>query len=289
LVSISPLVKFTISLNTLSIKTITVSAILLFAVHFANTQSLPPYLGAGAMGTGYSSACRSDEWALFNNVGGLAKVEHVIAAFTYHAQPGFTAFDRMGAAFTFPFRFGVVSSGVYRFGDDLYNEQTVSAGFANSFGLASLGLKVSYTQYHTETSGNSHAITVSAGGIAAITSAFSVGAHVININQPELSAASAETVPTLLILGIALKPSDKVQLTAEVEKDLDYPITWKSGISWQLHKKIVARTGFNINPQAGFGGLGFRTKNFLLDYAYQYNVTVGSSHQASIAYQIKTK
>src|SRR5688572_30307048 len=149
------------------------------------------------MGMGYSSACRSDEWALFNNVGGLAKVEHGIAAFTYHTQPGFTSFDRIGAAFTFPFRFGVISSGVYRFGDDLYNEQILSAGFANSFGLASLGVKMNYTQYHSETSGNSHAITFSAGGIAAITPLFSVGAHVININQPELSATSAETVPTL--------------------------------------------------------------------------------------------
>jgi len=99
------------------------------------------------MGMGYSSACRSDEWALFNNVGGLAKVEHGIAAFTYHTQPGFTSFDRIGAAFTFPFRFGVISSGVYRFGDDLYNEQILSAGFANSFGLASLGVKMNYTQY----------------------------------------------------------------------------------------------------------------------------------------------
>jgi hypothetical protein len=250
---------------------------------------MPPFLGAKAMGLGFSSACLSDEWALFNNVAGLAKVDRITGAFTCEARPSFTPYNRMGIAFSLPIGFGVVSSGAYKFGDQLYNEQILTAGFSNSFGLASLGVKVNYVQYHTEMYGNARALTISAGGIAEITRRFSVGAHIVNINQPQLSKMSEETIPTILVLGLAFRPSNTIYITTEVEKDLEYELKLKSGLSWDVNKKFTVRTGFNLNPQAGFAGLGFRTKFFQLDYAFQYNVTIGSSHQATVAYQFKTK
>lgn len=246
-------------------------------------------MGARANGLGYASSCIQDEWSLFNNVAGLTKVKNVTAAFTYDARPALSSFNRMASIFTMPSKLGVIGIGVYKFGDNLYNEQILTAGFANSFGIASLGIKVNYVQYRAEGFGRADALTISFGGIASLSSKLSVGAHIVNINQPNLSNQPKETLPTVLIVGLGFKPTDKLFFTSELEKDLDYDLLWKTGIEYNFNKKFTARTGFHTHPEAGFFGIGVKPKKFNLDYAFQYNLIIGASHQATVAYRFQSK
>jgi hypothetical protein len=241
------------------------------------------------MGLGYASSCLADEWSIFNNVGGLAKVDHPVAACTYDSRPSFAAFNRTAALFAMPTTIGVVGMGIYRFGDNIYNEQILSAAFSNSFGLASLGIKINYLQYHAEGFGNAQAVTVSFGGIARLTQQLSVGAHIININQPMIGLLSKERVPTELILGVGIELSEKTHIATEIEKDLVQDPLWKAGLENKLHKKIAVRCGFNLNPNAIFIGFGFNPKNFMLNYCLEYNMNLGISAQASVTYKIKSQ
>lgn len=233
----------------------------------------------------YASSCLSDEWSVFNNVAGLASVQSAISSFSCDVQPNFTPFNKAAAVFAFPLKPGVVGLGLYRFGDDLYNEQIIAAGFSNQFGLAALGLKVNYIQYNADGFGRKGVFTVSLGGIAELTPQLFIGAHIININQPKLSSASDEKIPTILIAGILFKPSDNTLITTELEKDLDYKPTWKTGIEQKVHKKFLCRTGFSLYPASGFLGVGFKSKKFLLDYTYQYSPEIGVRHQGCVSYK----
>jgi hypothetical protein len=242
-------------------------------------------IGARAMGLGYASSTLSDVWSIHNNIAGLAKVDALSAGFTYEAYPSFPSFNRIATVCAIPIKkIGKAGIAIYRFGDDLYNEQILTAGFANTMGLASLGIKINYYQYHIEGFGNAQAFTVSMGGIAELAPGLMIGAHIVNINQPELSEQTKERIPTLLTLGLGFKPSEKLYFSTEVEKDLDYSLSSKSGIEYQVHKKLIARTGFNLNPQAAFAGLGFKPKKFQLDYGFQYHMNLGAIHQASVVY-----
>jgi hypothetical protein len=106
----------------------------------------------------------------------------------------------------------------------------------------------------------------------------------VNINQPSISSSEEEKLPTVLVIGVGFKLSSKTYLTTEIEKDFDYEATWKTGFEYQLNKKFVFRTGFNVCPHAGFFGLGFRPTKFKLDYAYQHHFTFGARHQATVGY-----
>jgi hypothetical protein len=246
-------------------------------------------MGARANGMAYASSCLADVWSLTNNVAGLVKADCAAGAFSYHAIPSFKSFNRTAAVFAIPVKSGVAGAGVFRFGDDLYNEQTVSLGFANSFGLASLGVKVNYLQYHAEGIGTNTAFTVSFGGIAELTPQISVGAHIININQPVINELTEERIPTRLIAGMAFQPSDKTIIISEIEKDLEHSATWKTGLEYQVFKKIALRTGFNLNPEVAFFGMGFKARKFDLGYALQLNDPLGLSHQATVTYEFKSK
>lgn len=245
-------------------------------------------MGARAMGMGYASACLKDEWSVFNNVAGLSKVKDLTAACTYQAFPQFSAFNRMAAAVTMPVPIGVSAIGAYRFGDDLYNEQMLSCGFANTMGLASLGIRLNYIQYQAKGFGSTRAVSVSAGGIATITPTFCIGAHMTNINQPRLTR-SGETLPAVMMLGFGAEVSDHLFIAAEIEKDLMYPLTWKTGVEYRAHKKLTLRTGIDLQPNAAFVGFGCKAKKIVLDYSLQWSMSTGMNHQAGVSYRFQSK
>jgi hypothetical protein len=264
-----------------------VSFIFLISSTATFCQSVSTLIGARANGIGYASSAIADEWGVFNNIAGTAKVEKPAAACSYDLQPTLIGANRSAVVFAVPVKIGVVSGGVYRFGDDIYNEQLLSAGFSNKIGLAALGAQVNYIQYSAEGFGTKGVWSLNLGGIAELTPHLSIGAYIINVNQPTIG--EQETLPTKLVVGIGFKPIDKVFIATELEKDLDYDPIWKMGIEYKFHKKFCARTGYNINPNKAFFGLGFIAKRITIDYATQYNFSLSMSHQATVSYQFSRK
>jgi hypothetical protein len=268
-------------------KALPLAAMILSCPFFLQAQSSSTLMGARASGMAFASSGLTDEWSVFNNIGGLASVNSVCVSFSCDVQPTFKPFNKAAAVVAVPLKIGVAGMGVYRFGDDLYNEHIVTAGFSNTFGLASLGLKANYIQYNAEGLGGKGVFTISFGGIAKLTPRLSIGAHVININQPKISEEYSEKIPTVLIAGVSFKPSENTLITTEIEKDLEYKPTWKTGIEHRIHKKFNFRSGFNIYPTSCFLGFGFKTKKFQMDYTYQYRPQIGSRHQASVGYAFR--
>ncbi len=251
---------------------------------FSYAQSTSILMGARSSALGHTSACLQDEWSLFNNIAGLAALEKPAASFSYDALPGFPSFNKMAGVFAMPVKPGVAGLGLFRFGDDLYSEQIISMGFSNTLGLASLGIKINYIQYRATGFGTKGVFSVSFGGIAKLAETIFIGAYVTNINQPDISKTEKEKLPTNLVLGVGAKITSQTFFATELEKDLNNPVRWKSGIEYAPFKKFVARTGFSINPTAIFFGFGFRPKRFSLDYAYQHDFVIGSRHQATVGY-----
>jgi len=246
-------------------------------------------MGARATGIAFASSTLSDEWSLFNNVGGLAKVDKFSTAFAYETMPSLPGTRRMAVTLNAPFKFGTAGLGFFRFGDDLYSEQIISGGFSNQFGIASLGLKANYIQYRAEGFGVKSAVSINFGGIAEITPKIIVGAYVTNINQPKISVQDNERIPTRMAAGINFKPTNKIQLFTEVETDIDYEATIKGAFEYTIHEKVFLRTGFNLHPNAGFFGLGCKARRVKIDYGMMYNEALSFVHQASAIYRFEKK
>ncbi len=232
---------------------------------------------------GYATSTLYDTWGIFGNMAGTAKTKNLTTAFTYDMHPALPGGNRMAGAINIPLTFGATGVGVYRFGDALYSEQVITAGISSKLGLAALGAQVNYIQYRTEGFGTKGVVSINFGGIAELTPQLSVGAYIHNINQPDIS--TEEKLPTKIVAGLGFKPIEKIFITTEIAKDLSYDATWKAGVEYAFHKKFCARTGYNINPNTAFFGLGFTTKKLVLDYAIQHNTQLNLSHQATVAYQ----
>src|SRR5260221_700043 len=186
-----------------------------------NAQSTSTQMGARAAGVGYTSATLADEWALFNNVAGLARVDQLSTSFAYEILPALLGANRMAASISAPTKIGTMGLGIFRFGDDIYSEHLVSLGVANQIGNTSLGGKVNYIQYRIESFGTYSAISFDFGGITRITPQISIGAYITNLTQSKLIGTDGERIPTKLVVGASFKPSEKVFVATEIEKDLN--------------------------------------------------------------------
>lgn len=242
--------------------------------------------GARPAAMGYTTATLDDQWSAFNNPGALGSQDRTMALFSYENLYGIAGLNNMAAGVLTASSLGVASISVFRFGDELFNEQNLSLGYGNTFGIASLGVRFNYRQCTLEGFGNRSVLTIDFGGIARINEEFHFGAFIRNINQARLADFQEERIPVLLNAGIGWKPEEKLILNIEVEKDIDFDASFKSGLEYNFLPRFSGRTGIRTRPFTNYFGLGFRTWKIEIDYALTLEQVLGTGHQVSLAYQL---
>lgn len=236
---------------------------------------------------GQTASCLEDTWSAINNPGGLSIITQPSFAVGIERSPALPGANRMAAVIGVPLSFGTSAFGISRFGDELYSEQRVSIAFANSMGLASLGARISYLEYRSEGFGSKGVFSLAFGGIATLTPGFSVGAEIINLNQPTLSAADAEQLPADITIGAAYKPEKQFMLSAEIEKGAMANPLLRAGMEYEPNSTFSFRSGFSFNPKAAFVGIGVSPGRWHFGYGYEHLFLAPGRHTASIEYRFK--
>ena len=114
---------------------------------------------------GETTVSISDPWAVFINSAGIADVNSGMAMFSYQNKYATAGLNTFGAAYIQPLSFGTGGLSVYRFGDDLFNEQKVGLSFADKIGIVSLGSTLNYIQYQIEGLGSKGLFSIDFGGL----------------------------------------------------------------------------------------------------------------------------
>jgi len=244
-------------------------------------------MGARAVALGNAGFILKDESSIFQNVGALGFLDSPSSFFGYEAAPELIGANRTAAAVTFPLTTGRFAIGAFRFGDDLYSEQFVTAGFGHRLTDTSLGLKVNMLQYRSDGFGTRTAFTVDVGGLTQLTPEWSVGAGIFNINQASISAD--EALPVCFVAAIGWQSRNGPLLILEAEKALQNPMRIRGGIEISIHKKLLVRTGFSTQPLTLTAGTGWTTYRLRLDFGTQVNQVTGFIYQASAGCRLGRK
>jgi hypothetical protein len=256
-------------------------------VYISNAQNGISQIGARPAGMAYTYATVADQWSIFNNPGGLGGLNETSAMAAFENKFGIEGFNSVGAAFLTTLPIGTMGVSAFRFGDDLYNEQTISLAYGNKFGIAGLGFKINYLQYTLQEFGSKGVMTIDFGGNAEISKYIRFGAYIRNINQAQVAEFNDERAPTTLNAGIAFLPSKKVTIAIEGEKDIDYDALFRAGLEYMFLKKFVVRTGIKTHSFTNYFGFGFVSQKLNIDYALTHDRVLGLSHQAALSYSLK--
>lgn len=248
-------------------------------------QSVSTRMGARPAALGNASLCLRDEAVLFNNVGALAWLDNPSVFFAHEVTPTLVGADRVAASIQVPTAMGVLAAGAFRFGDKLYSEQMLIAGYGHRIGSTSLGIKTSIVQYRADGYETRSAMTVDAGGLTRLTPTWTVAASLCNLTQASMAG---ETLPVILSVSTSWH-SDRLLVAAEVEKRLGTPVQIKGCLELALGQKLFVRTGFGLHPVRLSFGIGARSRRLSVDFSTAYQRSFEFIYQASSAYRLTQK
>ncbi|TGE23272.1 hypothetical protein [Hymenobacter metallicola] len=274
---------------------LSLSVLLLFTSLAVAQGNGPGVRGARAAALGNASVTLADVWSVGNNVAGLGQVTSPAVGFYAENRYLSRALNTAVLAAALPLGAptdgkatkGVVGFEAQRFGDKLYSEQRVGAGYGYRGSLISVGARFDVLQVSIEGLGSKRAVAVSLGGQAEVVpKRLFFGAYLYNLNQARLAEYANERVPTVLKAGLSFRPTEKVMLNAETEKDVDQSADFKAGIEYQVLDALVVRGGLSTLSRQTTGGVGLKAGQFRIDYAAAWHTALGLSQHLAIGLQL---
>jgi hypothetical protein len=254
-------------------------------------QVNPSAVGARAWGMGNATVANTDPYSAYTNIAGLGGTQSLTAFTTFDSHYNFEGLHTLSAGLVVPLR-SELNAGlsVRRFGDKFYSESTVGIGAGHRIGHFSMGLKINYLQTAVDAPSvimSRRALVVEMGSIVRISPEVFFGAHIYNLTQSSYFGMYGVRVPTTFRMGVRYVPLKTVILCSELEKNSDWPISWKIGLTHQVLRKLWLRTGIATRPLTHHFGAGFTASKFTVDYAVHTNSSLGWSHHLSLACYLK--
>jgi hypothetical protein len=190
--------------------------------------------------------------------------------------------------FVTPFMKGNHTAGldVSGFGFGGYNESRVGLTYATTlFERLSIGAKANYERISIENYGAKSVFYVNAGINCIVSKHISVGFRIFNANRAELQKDKDEKVPTTLDAGLAYQVIDKVLIVADVEKQVNFPISFRGGVEYAPAKFLKARIGASTQPVTVSAGLGLVVKSMNIDFSNTLHQYLGYTPSLSLSWK----
>ena len=263
--------------------------IFIFSLQFSFGQGWLP-MGSRSHALGNASVAIDDIWAYHHNPANLVSVKKLGLGLSYENRFLLKELQSQGFVVALPLKAGVISFGLQSFG--FKNFRTNRLGLGYSMKLAdflSCGVQLNYHQVRlTDAYGRKDALTAELGLRADITDNWKVAFSIFNLTRTKISEFGEDRLTTLMRLGTQYTFSEKVMLVAELEKNIEFPVRFKTGIEYSPIRKLFLRGGFATQPIELSAGLGYRFKEqFQLDLGSAYHQILGWSPNFSFTYLMK--
>ncbi len=245
----------------------------------------PSAAGASGLAMGNIRTVSNDINSIFGNQAGLAHLEDL--NFTAFGENRFFLADvnQFSAGVGLPTSAGNFGLALQYFGFEGYNEQKIGVAYARKLAQRfSIGAQVDYLNLRIPDYGNQGAITFEIGFQAQINEQLTLGTHIFSPIAIEWT--TADVVPTIFAIGASYRPTPKLVLLAEVEKDFEYPLDVKFGLEYQVIEVLSLRLGVNTYPFQNSFGIGLRMKQLRIDVASVYHRVLGVTTGFSVSYAL---
>jgi len=246
---------------------------------FENTDT-----GARAIGlNGAYTSLSNNSIAVFYNPSGLGQIKfREISAFYTPSIFGISGLTQTSFSYAEPLGFGTIGSGINSFGFDLYREFNLLLSYGNVIReKVFLGFSVNYYNLSIQNYGSASSFGLDIGALAYITDFMRWGFAAKNMTGSTIGI-SKEKIPQVYNTGLTFQPKEDLLIVIEAEKDVRYPLSFRSGFEYAVFDQAEIRSGISTEPVSFTAGLGLSYGLFQLDYAINNHQDLGISHQGSI-------
>jgi len=234
----------------------------------------------GARGVGMGKAVTSlphYEWSSFANPAMMPEAGSQISFYGIRNY-GLVELTDIAATGSIPSKIGVFGLGLHRFGDELFNETRIRGIYKKSYEGVHIGVVLNYSSiaFGGENLNQSlSAVGVDAGLATQIIKDLWMGARATNLNRPEYGPG--EDLPRELAAGFSYLLAEKALFSAEVVKDVRFPVSYRSGVEVQIIDQLFGRIGLTTEPDTYSFGFGYRFSGLAFGFAAEQHSVLGLS------------
>jgi len=249
-------------------------------------SSYDRYGGARSSALGYAATALAGDAGSHMNPALRALHEQPVAVVFVRQSFGLSPLRYGTAHLAVPLRGFVASGGAGTFGFSDYRELHLNLGAARSVRLGTtralhLGVNLRYHHLRIPGFGRGGALAGNVGIAAEVLPTLMLGAHATNL----LGAALAPTVPVpqTLAVGLGYLASRNVRVLADVVKDLDAPVSLRTGLEVVLVELLALRAGAATQPRRWTAGTGVELGALSADLAAERHPELGWSPSAALS------
>ena len=226
--------------------------------------------------------------AMYGNQAGLAFIDQTTISLNALQRFGLSELGNYSLVAALPLDVGSFGVGLDYFGFEGYNERKIALAYSRKLlENLSIGAQFNFFQLTIPEYGNQNALNFEIGLISKILDNLYLGAHLVNPVRAD-KVSGVEEFPLVFNLGLLYRPTDKLQLHLEFEKDLDKEENFKIGLDYQVAKILYLRLGAGTGPSNFSFGLGIDILDQLrFDFGSAYHNVLGFSPAGGLVYQFK--
>ncbi len=244
-------------------------------------------LGGRQAAMGSTAVTFSDAFSVFSNQAGLARITNFTAGI--YAENRFMLKDLslFAVALAIPTkgRGGTFGVGVTYFGNNLYNERQLNLAYGRQlFKDLNMGIDLDYVGISIADYGTANAFTFGLGVQYTIVPKLVAGAHVYNPLRWHFTDFEEDKLPSVVNVGLAYLPSNKVTISVDAEKNMDKSLLLKAGVEYNIVEKLSLRAGITTEPVAASFGIGLNLGNLRIDLANSFHPVLGYSPHFGLIY-----
>ncbi len=265
-----------------SIATLTLSLLLM-------QLSAQTYLGARSVGVSNASVSYADNWSQFSNQAGIADVKETTISAGFQNAYFIKELSTNVIALALPTKSGTFGINYTYFGYTKFNQNKFGLAFGKKLGKRiSAGIQINYLYTHIEGQYGSQGLASGEIGIRTEPiDDFFLAAHISNFWRAEYVGVDDIYLPMRFKFGASYLLYKTALISAEVEKDLDLPVIFKSGLEYNMLNKFYLRFGIATNPMLFSFGFGYRMNPFNVDISFSKHPILGYSPAIGLEYSIR--
>jgi len=171
--------------------------------------------------------------------------------------------------------------GIQHTGIDGYSEQRITLSYARRlFQKLNAALQFDLNRNSVVEYDDLYGISWSVSFHAPLMTELSMSASVYN----PLGDISTLDLPSLARIGILYKPSEKVGIAVEVEKDWRHDLRFKAGVDYRIHPRLALRWGVGVEPALVHAGISWNIlQQMAVSGGWRYHSRLGSVLSASVS------
>lgn len=246
-------------------------------------------VGARSMALGGIRSAIEDTWSAANNPAGLADQEKYTVAINLDQRYLMAVTGYYGLSGTMPAGKGCLGITTVFSGHSSFYRQRAIIGYGMSFGerlLTGISLEYDYQSCGQEYPAL-HQVSYALGTFVILSPKVSLTFSTFNPFRFYYKNKEYSTLSSIFDLGFIYHYAAVLSIYTEIEKDLDYPMVFKTGIECQARNNLFLQGGISLFPAGYSFGAAYRSKKFFFEISSSYHQYLGFSPAISLQYEIK--